>query len=209
MFQDLKNTWLIKYIFISLYLMLSGCSVFNNAAEKNKNNAEQVDFLVLTSPSINLDVVNRAAPVRLDMFQLTKKSIFVYGSYLDLIDEDNDLKGDLLSKTQHILMPDTIKSIPLSLKKETNYLGFTAGYRDIEDASWKIVLQKQPPKWGGRDSYLYLKVDKSGISQISKKQMKAELKAYAKRHPDDKSVTKNGDFKKPNYDYSKGIFKNN
>ena len=206
MFQGLKDSWFVKYFFILLCPILSSCSLLSTA--KDKEHIQQVDFLVLTAPSINLDVVNRAAPVRLDTFQLARKSTFIYGSYLDLIDEDNNLKGDVLSKTQHILTPDTIKSIPLNLEKDTNYLGLTTGYRDIEDTSWKIVLQKQPPQWWGHDSYLYLKVDDSGIFQMSKKQMKAELKEYAKRHPDDKSVTKNGAFKKPKYDYSKGMFNN-
>lgn len=206
MFQNPKDTWFIKYIFIVLCLTLSSCSALNSATKKNKDNTQQVEFLVLTAPSINLDVVNRAAPVRLDVFQLARKSTFIYGSYLDLIDDDNDLNNDVLLKTQHILTPDTIKSIPLSLEKDAKYLGVTTGYRNIEDASWKLALHKQPPKWGSHNSYLYLKIDKSGIAQLSKKQMKAELKEYAKRHPNDKTVTKNGDFKKPKYDYSKGIF---
>lgn len=207
MFQDKKDNWFMKYTFILLCLTLSSCSVLSDATKK-KDNTQQAEFLVLTAPSINLDMVNRAAPVRLDVFQLQRKSNFTYGHYLDLIDDDNDLNGDVLLKTQHILTPDSITSIPLSLEEETNYLGITTGYRDIEDASWRIALQKQPPKWGDRNSYLYLKVDESGIFQLSKKQMKAELKEYAKRHPNDETVSKNGDYKKPKYDYSKGVFNN-
>lgn len=205
MFKDLKYTWFIKYIFFLLCITLSSCSALNSASKKD--NTQQVEFLVLTAPSINLDVVSRPTPVRLDVFQLARKSLFVYENYLDLINEDNSLNGDLVLKTQYILTPDSIKSIPLSLEEDTNYLGLTTGYRDIENVSWKLVLQKQPTK-GSRNSYLYLKIDNSGIFQMSKQQMKAELKEYAKRHPNDKSVTKNGDFKKPKYDYSKGIFNN-
>ncbi|WP_348549753.1 type VI secretion system lipoprotein TssJ [Psychrobacter sp. KFRI-CH2-11] len=196
----------LKYTIVLSSLVTSSCTVFSNAKEKDYN--QQVDFLVLTAPSVNLDVMDRAAPARLDIFQLTKKPTFIYEEYLDLIDEDNDLKGDLLVKDQHMIIPDTIKSIPLSLEKDTNYLGITTGFRDIENTSWKIVLQKQPPQWWSQNSYLYLKVDSSGIFQISKRQMKEELKKYAKRHPNDKSVTKSGVFKKPKYDYSKGIFTN-
>lgn len=205
MFRDPKDTWFIKYILILLCLTLSSCSTLSGA-KKNKDNTQQVEFLVLTAPSINIDVLDRAAPVRLDVFQLIRKSTFIYGSYLDLIDEDNDLNGDVLLKTQHILIPDNLESIPLSLDKDTNYLGLTTGYRDIEDASWKIALQKQPPKWGDSSNYLYLKVNELGVYQLSKQQMKVELKEYAKRHPNDKSVTKSGEYKKPKYDYSKGVF---
>lgn len=207
MFQDPKNTWFVKYILILLCTVLPSCSTLSSV-KKNKDDTQPVEFLVLTTPLINPDVLDRASPVRLDVFQLTKKSTFIYGAYLDLIDEDNDLNGAVLSKSQHILTPDSITSIPLGLEKDTNYLGLTTGYRDIEDASWKLALQKQPPKRGSRNSYLYLKVDESGIFQLSKKQMKSELKEYAKRHPDDETVSKNGDYKKPKYDYSKGIFNN-
>lgn len=207
MFQDKKDTWFMKYVFILLCLTLSSCSMLNGATNK-KDNIQEVDFLVLSAPSINLDMVNRAAPVRLDVFQLTRKPAFIYSNYLDLIDDNNDLKGDILMSSQHILTPDSLVSIPLNLEENTNYLGLTTGYRDIESASWKIALQKQPPKWGNRNSYLYLKVDESGIFQLSKKQMKSELKEYAKRHPQDKTVSKNGDYKKPKYDYSKGVFNN-
>lgn len=206
MFQDRKDTWFVKYIFLALCLTLSGCSALSSATKKNKDTPQQIEFLVLTAASINPDVLDRAAPVRLDVFQLTKKSTFIYGSYLDLIDEENDLNGDVLSKTQHMLIPDSLKSIPLKVEKDTAYLGLTAGYRDIEDAAWKIALQNQPPKRGNRNNYLYLKVDEIGVTQLSKQEMKAELKEYASAHPDDESVTKNGDYKKPKYDYSKGVF---
>lgn len=209
MFQDIKNTWFIKSAFILICLLLSSCSVLNSASKKSGENTQKIEFLVLTSPFINPDVVDRAAPVRIDVFQLARKSNFIYSSYLDLIDEDNALKDDALATTQYMLVPDSINSIPLDIMKNSDYLGVIAGYREIEDANWKLVLQKQPPKRGSRTSYLYVKVNESGIFQLSKKQMKAELKEYAKRHPDDKTVTKNGDFKKPKYDYSKGVFNAN
>lgn len=209
MFQDIKDTWFIKSTFILVCLMLSNCSVLNTISKKGGENTQKFEFLVLASPLINLDVVDRAAPVRLDVFQLARKSNFIYTSYLDLINEDNDLNDDTLVRTQHILSPDSINSIPLDIKENVDYLGLTTGYREIENANWKMVLQKQPPKFGSRTSYLYLKVDESGISQLSKKQMKAELKHYAERHPNDQTVTKNGDYKKPKYDYSKGVFNAN
>lgn len=207
MFHDPKNTWFTKYIFILVCTVLSGCSTLSGT-KKDQGNTQLVEFLVLTTPLINPDVLDRASPVRLDVFQLTEKSTFVYDTYLDLIDEDDNLNDAVLSKSEHILTPDSITSIPLGLEKDTNYLGLTTGYRDIEEVSWKLVLHKQPPKWGSRNSYLYLKVDESGIFQLSKKQMQSELKEYARRHPDDETVSKNGDYKKPKYDYSKGIFNN-
>lgn len=206
MYPYIKSKWFIKSAFLTLCLTLSSCTTLSNPSSKSSNNAQKVDFLILTTSSINPDIINRASPVRLDIFQLKTKDDFIYSSYADLISGDKDPNsGDSVS-TQHILKPDSIHAIPLELEQDVDYIGITIGYREIEEATWKIVLQKQPNKWGDTYNYLYLKVAEDGISQLSKSQMKAELSDYAKRHPDDERVTKNGNYKKPKYDYSKGIF---
>lgn len=206
MFSDKSGIWALRCTAVALFLMLSSCSVFNSTTQNNKDESQQVEFLVLTSPSINPDVLDRASPIRLDVFQLTKKSNFIYTNYLDLIEENNDLNGDLLFRTQQMLVPDSVISIPLKVSQDIEYLGLTTGYRNIDDAAWKIALKKQPQKWGDSNNYLYLKVDESKVVQLSKEQMKAELKQYAKRHPKNKQVAKNGNFRKPSYDYNKGVF---
>lgn len=211
MHKNITAKLAIKYALVLMCLVLSSCATIGKL--KGNDKTDKVEFLVLTSPSINPDVIDRAAPVRLDVFHLQKKSEFIYTNYLELIeDEDNSedegaaVESEIIDKSQHMLTPDSLNVIPLEVKSDIKYLGLIVGYRDIEEANWKVALQKQPKRWFGRGNYLYLMVDDAGVVQLSKKEMREELKEYASRHPEDESVTKNGTFKRKKYDYSKGIF---
>lgn len=201
----IKDISKYKTFVLILSILLAGCASLKEMAN-SEDESENVDVLILSTSTINPDIFNRPSPVRLDFFQLQKIESFAYTSYLDLIEEEGPTEK-IKSRSQYIIHPDSLKYINYEIKKDTKYLGVIAGYRNIDDVKWQLTLSKQPIGWNeSGNNYLYLKLDQSGIKQLSEKEMKIELKQYAKQHPEDKSVTKYGKFKKPKYDYSKGIF---
>lgn len=198
-----KLLWLIVILHI---VTISGCALFKDSSQLSPKD-ETIDVLILSTPSINPDIFNRPSSVRLDLFQLLDIEDFTHTNYLDLIEENNSLNGKVKSKSQYILHPDSLKYISYEINKDTKYLGIIVGYQNIEGVKWQLPLIKQPKGWNGAENnFLYLKVDQWGVEQLSGDEMKAELKEYAKTHPDDEKVSKSGKFKKPKYDYSKGIF---
>lgn len=197
-----------KALILNTFLMflLSGCTLLKSS-ENSDVGDENIDILVLTDLSINPDFFGRPAPVRLDIFEMSAVDKFIYTNYLDLANNENVLNDALISKTQYILYPDNLKYLNYKIAKETKYLGVAVGFRNIEEKKWRLALYKQPQMWGDRfNKYLYLKIDETGIQQLSDKDMKKELKEYATKHPEDQNVSKSGRFKKPKYDYSKGVF---
>lgn len=182
-------------------------SISSLAGDSKNDKKTQIEILVLSTPEINLDIFNRPTPIRLDLYQMTEQGRFNYSTYLDLIDEDNSLNKKLITRTQYMIHPDEVEFIIIDIDKDTKYLGVTGGFKNIDETNWRLTLFKQPSNWmAGNNGYLYLKVNSAGIKQISKREMKAELKRYAKEHPDNKNFDKYGRFKKPDLDYSKGIF---
>lgn len=196
----------LKYMIMMTPFLIISCATLESLSKNDEEDAD-IDVLILVSSDVNPDIFNRPSPIRIDLFQLVDTKEFILTEYLELIEKDNTLKDQLKSSSQYIVHPNSLKYINLEVDKDTKYLGVTAGFREIANTQWKLSLIKQPAGWGQSSSnYLYLKVDNTGIKQLSKKEMKLELKEYAKTHPDDHMVTKYGNFKKPKYDYSKGIF---
>lgn len=203
---QIQSNWEYKVLLLFLSITLTSCA---SLKESTKSENENIDVLILSTSTINPDIFNRPSPVRLDLLQLQEVESFVHSGYLDLIEEENisTEKTKSSSRSQYIIHPDNLKYINYEISKDTKYLGVIAGYRNIDDVKWQLALLKQPISWNATGSkYLYLKLDQWGIKQLSEKEMKTELKQYAKQHPEDESVNKYGIFKKPKYDYSKGIF---
>lgn len=128
-------------------------------------------------------------------------------TYKELMENDKALGDKLVRRTQYIVRPDSIKYIPLQVDNTAKYLGVIAGYLNIDNANWKLSLLKQPKtSLNTNQNYLYIYADKAGLQQLSQAQMTALLKDYAKRHPKDPMVKKNGKLVIPKPDYSKGIY---
>ena len=50
------------------------------------------------------------------------------------------LGPDLLGKTRLILSPGDSRQLPLELNPQTTFVGLVAGYRDIDNASWRTSI---------------------------------------------------------------------
>lgn len=181
-----------------------GCSTLNKSSEPKP---QELNFQIFGSRTLNPDLEHVASPMRIDIFELKEIGEFNAVSYKELMENEKSLGDKLIRRTQYIVHPDSIKYIPLKVDNNAKYLGVAAGYLDIDNANWKLSLLKQPKAYlVTNQNYLYIFADKLGLQQISQSQMTTLLKDYAKRHPKDPMVKKNGKLVTPKPDYSKGIY---
>lgn len=116
---------------------------------------------VSATTDVNPDVESRPSPVILHVLELTAIDGFNSADYYSLTKDDaSALGGDVLNKTEIILTPGASKEISLELNQQTAYLGFVAGYRDIDNARWRLSQEVVP----GKTDWISVSLGKQQIS---------------------------------------------
>lgn len=194
-------------VWVTSLLILSACSSNHKPPKESDESGENIDIQIIVSPDVNPDIVGRPSPIQLDFYQLSSDGEFKKANYFELVNESKEKLGDkLIQQNQFMLYPDTVKILPLKIDSHLKYLGVVASYRDIDNSKWQIILHKQKKRWYqfGK-KYFYLKVDKSGLYQLSKLEMREFLKEYKERYPSQEKIKENGKVKQQR-DFNKGIF---
>lgn len=184
--------------------ILVGCSALNKL---KPSKPEYINFEIFAATTLNPNLQNIPSPMRIDIYELKEIGEFNAVTYKELMDNEKVLGEKLVNHTQYIIHPDSIKYIPFQVDNTAKYLGVAAGYLNINNTNWKVSLLKQPKiSFNTHKNYLYIYADEIGLQQLSQSQMTVLLKEYAKRHPNDPIVKKNGKLVAPKPDYSKGIY---
>jgi len=130
--------------FIILSLLVCGLASCGSAPKKTTHDLE---LRISTTTDVNPDVESRPSPIVLHVLQLTDVDEFYRAEYLSLARDDaSALGGDVLNKSEVVLKPGDSRETVLELNQQTAYLGFVAGYRDIEHALWRISQEIVPGK---------------------------------------------------------------
>ena len=112
---------------------------------------------------VNPDLDGRPSPIILHILELTGIDQFNRADYFALTRDDAaSLGGDVLHKTEVILTPGASKQTELELNVRTSYLGFVAGYRDIDHAQWRVSQPVVP----GKTDWISLELEKQKITII-------------------------------------------
>lgn len=200
----IKNSMII----IAMTICLTACSSNKKPPKESDESGEKIMIQIITTPDINPNIMGNASPIRIDLYQLTSSNEFKMADYFALTDKPGNILGDkLIQHNQFILHPDTVTVLPMKLDSNLKYIGIVANYRNLMESDWRLSLIKQNRYWyqvGGR--YLYLKLDRSAITQISKSEMTELLHEYENRHPNNPNV-RNGRARETTNDLSKGIFR--
>jgi len=132
---------------------LAGCG----AAPKK----ESLEVRISTTTDVNPDVDSRPSPIILHILELTAIDEFNRADYFALTQEDAaTLSGDVVHKTEIILTPGTSRAATLELDETVGYLGFVAGYRDIDSSRWRITQEVRP----GKTDWIAVSLGKDRIS---------------------------------------------
>lgn len=149
---------LVSLTILSLFLF-----VLVSCGGSPKKQTHDLELRISTTTDVNPDVESRPSPIVLHVLQLTDVEAFNRAEYFALSRNDAAaLGGDVLNKTEIVLKPGDAKEVELELNLQTAYLGFVAGYRDIEHAKWRISESVRP----GKTDWISLNLNANEISII-------------------------------------------
>lgn len=121
---------------VALVSLLQGCTVANLVVDPYTT----LDFTV--SNKVNPDLNGRSSPVVVKIFELQSKTIFESQDFFMIYDESENIFGpDLVSKDELSLSPGDKLSYDLKMAPGSKYVGVLVGYRDLENAKWREVIE--------------------------------------------------------------------
>lgn len=142
-------------------LVLVGCLALLVSACGGAPKKHGMDVRISATTDVNPNIESRPSPVILHIYELTSIDGFLSLEYSDLTQsEAAKLGGDKLAKSQVILTPGSYKEIALQLDGRTAYIGFVAGYRDIEHSKWRVAQEVKP----GKTDWIAVTVEAQQIS---------------------------------------------
>jgi len=122
------------------FFLLSIVAIFMFAcAGPPQPKPHKLQINISATDDVNPDIDGRPSPVILHVLELSSVEQFNMGDFFALTADDaSALGGDVLNKTEIILTPGSSKSMTLELRPEATNIGFVAGYRDIDNARWRV-----------------------------------------------------------------------
>lgn len=123
------------------------CSLLCLAACGGAPKKHGLEVRISASADVNPDLESRASPVILHVLELTATDEFNRADYFSLTQEGTPALGAaVVQSTEIILTPGAEKALNLELDEKVAYLGFVAGYRDIDNSRWRITEPVRPGK---------------------------------------------------------------
>lgn len=117
----------------TMLLLLTACA---GAPKK-----EKLGLSITATADVNPDMQGRPSPVILHILELNSVEQFNGLGYVALTQPSGAALGPaLLSSKQEILQPGASREIPLELNPQTTAIGLVAGYRDIDNATWRTSV---------------------------------------------------------------------
>ena len=99
---------------------------------------EDVDMHINATADVNPDMQGRPSPIILHILELNSTEQFNRLDYMSLTQPSGAAMGaELLGKNQVILQPGETKALPMELNPLTTAIGLVAGFRDIDNATWR------------------------------------------------------------------------
>ncbi len=104
-----------------------------------------VAMSIAATGSINPNSVSEPSPVVLRVYQLKSDAAFKAAEFSELFYGDRKvLGGDLLGQKEFNVKPGDKIAYDDTVSPETRYIGVVAGFRDIENATWRAIEPATP-----------------------------------------------------------------
>jgi len=137
---------------VASLLMLAACTKDvaepqASAAEVEANSAA-VELHFHAIAGLNPGANGQAAPVRVQIFELKNAATFGRSDYFALADRAQSTLGlDLLDQDEVMVQPGQQLSIQRDLDPSTRQIGLLVGYRELDRAQWRTVLNVPPRQY--------------------------------------------------------------
>lgn len=134
---------LVSFVICILTLsFVSGCSVANYVVDPYTT----LDFKV--SENVNPNVNGRASPVVVRVFELSSRTLFESQDFFTLFDDASGVLGpELISKSEFEFEPGQEYKHSVSLRPGVRYAGILVAYQDIDNASWREIVEISPTSY--------------------------------------------------------------
>lgn len=129
----------MRLVLLGLVVILGGCVVANTIADPGTR--------LRFEPAININPDNndRPSPLVIRVYELSARNAFQNSDFFNLYDDaERTLGDDLLSVEDIVVRPGKVHKHPMSLNKETRYIGIMAAFRDIQNAQWRVLAEADP-----------------------------------------------------------------
>jgi type VI secretion system protein VasD len=131
------STWTRWVIALALLALLSACA---GAPKK-----ETLTLAISATEDVNPDLQGRASPIVLHILTLKSAEQFNALDYQSLASASSGALGaDQLARDQVVLSPGSSRSMELELDAGTQAIGLVAGYRDLNNSSWRQAVTISP-----------------------------------------------------------------
>ena len=132
-FKPILRATVLSLVTVTTVLLLNAC-----AGTPKK---EKLGLSINATTDVNPDMQGRPSPVILHIFELNSVEQFNGLDYVGLTQPSGAALGaSLLAKKQEILQPGGSRELPLELDPQTTIIGLVAGYRDIDNATWRTSV---------------------------------------------------------------------
>ena len=124
-------------------LLLMAILVFGCASRPPR--PAEVSITITASGDVNPNPAGRPSPIVFKMFELTSPASFQSADFFSLDENPGSVLGaDSLGQLEFIIKPGEIKDLDRTLQQQTGYLGLFGAYRDLENASWRALVEIPP-----------------------------------------------------------------
>ncbi|WP_339527613.1 type VI secretion system lipoprotein TssJ [Pseudomonas mucidolens] len=132
---------------VASVFLLAACA--KDAAQPSAPEAEAdtaaVELHFHAINGLNPGTTGQAAPVRVRIFELKNAAIFSRSDYFALADRAQATLGlDLIDQDEVVIKPGQQLSIQRDLDPATRQVGLLVGYRELDRAQWRTVLDVPP-----------------------------------------------------------------
>ncbi|AEB56048.1 MULTISPECIES: type VI secretion system lipoprotein TssJ [Pseudomonadaceae] len=129
----------------------SGCSKDAMDGSAATQESTSVVLQLQAGDELNPTVEGYSAPVRVRLLELRSAAAFSRTDYFSLAERAAaTLGGELVAEDEWLVHPGQTRELKRTLAPETRHLGLLVGYREIDRAQWRVVLE---PKQGTRSHY--------------------------------------------------------
>ncbi len=91
-------------------------------------------------PGLNPDNTGLPNPVQAHVFLLKNPETFSNTDYFQFADKEKTVLGaDLLAQRDEFMHPGQTQTLTLPIPKDTKFIGVSAAYRNIDQATWRVV----------------------------------------------------------------------
>lgn len=129
-------------------LLLTACAndaVTPQVASDTQANTTAVELHFHAIAGLNPGANGQAAPVRVRLFELKNAATFSRSDYFALADRAQSTLGlDLLDQDEVMIQPGQQLSIQRDLNPATRQVGVLVGYRELDRAQWRTVINVPP-----------------------------------------------------------------